>query len=624
MKSIITALVWFIVPFVCVSHAASSDHEQTRALERLAVHSVWLKLLAYESSEDNAESTVISPEFFLSENGKTDPLEELHATLTALAEPAGENPNEHAQCLFRGRYIWLGRQIDLSHLDIVECPNFDGWVGEGIDSISFILATGYLGNPASFYGHTLIKLNSGSGGHSNLLDQTINYGAIIPDGENPLVYIVRGISGLYEAGFTNKQYYYHNHNYGETQLRDQWEYELDLSRSDVELVVAHAWELLGKKYDYYFFTYNCAYRMAELFEIIEGISFIPNRTMMIPQTFFQSVAKAQYRGRPLVKRIRYYPSRQQRLYQRYELLDKNQRDIIHDWVKTPEEFAAHQEYQQLEVPQKQAVVDTLLDYYQYHHSEEDDGQVASIPNSSEYVSVLRERFRLPLGQSDLSSQRPDAPHQGRNPALFQTAAISTSGGDYGLGISYRPAYYDALDARAGHVKNGKLAMGSMAFTLINSSLKLDFLDAIAIDSTNGAITGLPGDSGFSWRLRGGVLRQTVACDQCLIPRISGSMGLAHSLSESVVTVGYVDAAVQDNRNDSGYLYGAGTLQLIARYQKLDGLWSSQLRHHIDSSWGEEWVHKAELRYELSINSEVRLKIDSNRGKRYSLSYGVYW
>ncbi len=209
--------------------------------------------------------------------------------------------------------------------------------------------------------------------------------------------------------------------------------------------------------------------------------------------------------------------------------------------------------------------------------------------------------------------------------MFQTSVISTSGEENGLGIYYRPAYYDALDARAGHVKNGKLSMGSMAFSVMDSKLRLEFFDAVAIDSNNGAITGLPGDSGFSWRLRGGVLRQTVNCDQCLVPRISGGMGLARSLPVGdAVIVGYMEAAIQDNRNDSGYLYGAGTLQLTSRYGAFDGAWLSQLRHHVGGSWGEEWVHKAEFRYESSINSEFRLIIGSNRGERYSLGYGVYW
>jgi hypothetical protein len=154
-----------------------------------------------------------------------------------------------------------------------------------IDSISLLYATGYLGNPASYYGHTLLKFNSSHKLQSKLLDVSVNYGAIVPSGENPLSYIFKGMLGGYDGGFSHIEFYFHNHNYGELELRDIWEYELGFSNADVQLMVAHLWELMGKKNTYYFFRKNCAYRIAEILELAGDLKIIPDdRPWVFPQT----------------------------------------------------------------------------------------------------------------------------------------------------------------------------------------------------------------------------------------------------------------------------------------------------------------------------------------------------
>jgi hypothetical protein len=115
------------------------------------------------SSPSGFLSAVHSASFFLAEKGPRDPLQELHATIRAFAEPLEDSADNHAQCRFKGRYIWLlsKLQVDLGVFPNVQCDSYNKWTkGFAVDSISLLYATGYLGNPASFYGHTLIKLNS--------------------------------------------------------------------------------------------------------------------------------------------------------------------------------------------------------------------------------------------------------------------------------------------------------------------------------------------------------------------------------------------------------------------------------------------------------------------------------
>jgi hypothetical protein len=164
----------------------------------------------------------------------------------------------------------------------IACPRFDGFIRNSeVESVSIIFATGFLGNPASYYGHALLKFNyTGTDSRSPLLDVSVNYGAILTGTDDPLTYMLKGVFGGYDGGFSHVHYYFHNHNYGENELRDLWEYRLDLPPEAVRLIVAHAWEVLGQRYTYYFFRRNCAFRMAEIVQVVDGVDITPPKPAM--------------------------------------------------------------------------------------------------------------------------------------------------------------------------------------------------------------------------------------------------------------------------------------------------------------------------------------------------------
>ncbi len=135
----------------------------------------------------------------------------------------------------------------------VECPQYRRFAKDGkIASLSLVFATGYLGNPASYYGHLLLKINDHEENRNALEDLAVNYGAKIPDNENMLVYMSKGLIGEYRSTFSPKTFYFYQHKYNDEEMRDLWEYEIKLDESGYELVVAHLWELLGVEHKYYF------------------------------------------------------------------------------------------------------------------------------------------------------------------------------------------------------------------------------------------------------------------------------------------------------------------------------------------------------------------------------------
>jgi len=345
---------------------------------RLSQHPTWIKLMHYEQGVGNSSgfiSVIHDDSFFNAKDGRFDSSAELQATIKAFQKPLSDGvADNHAQCKFPARLLCLKSILGKgpSVFQTVRCPQYEKWtLNDSIKSVSVVYASGFLGNPASYYGHILLKLNSGTfDGAEHLFDPSVNYGAIIPPGEDPITYIAKGILGGYDGGFSQTDYYFHNRNYGELELRDIWEYEINLAQRDVDLIVAHAWELLGKRYTYYFFKKNCAYRLAELIELTEGVSILPsNQFFTLPRALLQKLYRSQINGKPLVSSVDFRPSRQSRFYTKFNSLLSPERDEVRKIIETKRTFES-EGGRALTSESKVRVIDTILDYYQFAKSAE--------------------------------------------------------------------------------------------------------------------------------------------------------------------------------------------------------------------------------------------------------------
>jgi len=614
-------------------YSEESSHSDTlrgqAEVLHLSEHPSWHKLLHYEQDSkftSALKSSIHSDTFFNSPDGEVNPKKELIATLEAFAQVAGDNTNAHAQCKFRGRYIWLREQLNFSTttLPVVACPEYDAWSLNGsTESISIIFATGYLGNPASYYGHTLLKMNSHKKNSSTKLeDVTVNYGAIVPPGEGPIPYILKGLFGGYDAGFSHIQYYFHNHNYGENELRDLWEYEIKLTPEELDLVLGHAWEVLGKRYTYYFAKRNCAYRLAELLEVVEGIDIIPDNPLwIVPQGLIQQVARARHGNEPLVQNVIYHPSRQSRLYKKYSSLSADQKRIVEQTINNIEALESDRFFA-LNLIDKQLVLDTLLDYYQYIR---DSDLLKEDINNTYYRKVLAKRYQIPAGEHPIASTPENSPHKGRKPSLVNLGTVHNNKFGSGASLLFRPAYYDALDADFGHIKNASLSMLETRLVMFDSDLQLRSLDVVNIESINNAVTGLPGDTGQAWKLRFGFQQQSLACESCLVASLQGDIGHTFSIKNNIVTGGYLGGSIQQNKNDLGALYTRASIFANAELSTdFRVRFTSEYREYLDSSIDGNFVNAAYARYRLARNFDIRFSYEKNITEEIGASLSLYW
>jgi hypothetical protein len=267
----------------------------------------WQRLLHVREGR----SEVLDAEFYLAPSGREDPEAELQATLQALSAPwvAGQ-ADAHPRCRFPARYHWLASRMDLPGYQPRDprCQRFEAWAQlDHLRSISLLEVSGYFGNPASSFGHALLRLDSDAPASvAGLLDTSINFGAMVPPDEWALVYVWKGLTGGYQSGFSDRLFHSHDQTYARNEFRDLWQFELDLNSDQRRLVVEHLWEVVGRKFTYYFLSKNCAWRIGELIELALQRQILPSS----PQPWFPPIelffAMQQQPG--LVRNVRSMPS----------------------------------------------------------------------------------------------------------------------------------------------------------------------------------------------------------------------------------------------------------------------------------------------------------------------------
>jgi len=593
----------------------------------LARQDGWLRLghyVADPASPSGFRSAIFSDTFFLSPAGRTDPEAELRATLAAMAAP-GPAGDAHPQCRFPARRLWIARQWGAEQpFALRPCPTFDDWTRKGtIGSVSIVLANGFLGNPASYYGHTFLKLNfDGDPTRSGLQDLTLNYGAIDTAGDDPVSYIVKGVLGGYDGGFSEIGYYFHENNYGENELRDLWEYRLSLPQAQVDLIVAHAWEVLNKRYRYYFFRENCAFRMTEIVQVVEGLDLIPaDRPWTVPLSVLQQLPAARYRGQAIMGAARYQPSRQTRFYRSYRNLDGGERALLKALVAGDEALTGPA-FEALPVEARHAVLDAGIDYFQF--IADPDARARGVVDPR-YARALATRYALPPGSRPLPQAVPPPPHEGRSPSWVQVGAMggNVSGG-WAL-LRLRPAYYDPLDSDSSHIPNATLAMGDVQLLFRAQEVRLRRLDLISIESAAPGVSGLPGDRGFAWKLKFGAEQARLACGDCLVPRLQGDMGVGRTLAEGVFLAGFVGGALQQDRHRQGAAFGRASVDLIVRPRSDLGLRVGvEQRFPVEALGASYRVARVEARYGLGKQADLRLRHEADGSGETSVGLGFYW
>lgn len=266
----------------------------------------WQALFTYQDKLfGGVKSKVYHQEFFISKEGKTNPLAELNAFIAALAT---SSPNQGyglfqlpAACAFPARYQLLQNEWPNIFLP-VNCPEFGKWRENlSLGDVYLVYSSSYPQNPASLFGHTFLRFDRNRKDldqtGQELLGYSVGFMAVTDPRDNPALYTFKGITGQYLGSFQVRPHYVNIGIYNNGESRDLWEYKLSLSREQKILLEKILYEqVLGPGYPYYFFDDNCSYYLLQLLEMVDPTKeyFSKERFVVLPHETLQDVVKVNH------------------------------------------------------------------------------------------------------------------------------------------------------------------------------------------------------------------------------------------------------------------------------------------------------------------------------------------
>lgn len=598
-----------VATFDAIAEPSTDFHTLSRS-------TTWHYLVGYEAdtkTDSGFSSEIKSDDFFLSPSGRIDPYEELLATVEAFRLSSGQ---EISQCRYPGRYAWLSQVLNLQSLGIEKaiCQEYLDWSSQGRANISLMYATGYFKNPASYYGHIFIRVSEPKRyvSQSDVLNTpTLNFGARIPEGDGMIKYIVNGIFGGYTGRFTTAPYYKNLQTYVENDFRDVWEYALNFGPQEKSIVLGHLWELLNAEYTYYFTKRNCVYRIAEALDIHKLERYKNNKkAWLAPQELLFLLGKQEN----LVGDVTYYPSRQSQLYGAYTDLSEEQKLFTKDFVDEQVGFDAPL-FSEAEDVSKASILDALLSYYQYKASRDDIAAHSIARNNL----ALKQRFFVHSNKKAISPPAP--PHSSRPISYVYTGRDAED--SYYLGI--RPAYYDILDAQAGHTAFATLTMAEMQFAVREGEVVLKQLNAVDIQSTERPSTRLPGDRSYSWEFNVRSYNDVYSEYEQRYELRAGVGKSWYYFNEKLALTGLMAFGIDTHHGSEKDGYLGYKLRLASRLSS-----KTTLAAVVTQSYVPDLDRSLEHKIGITVRQELNKHIDLRLGyQRYAdeeavLQVGYYW
>jgi len=319
--------------------AAQLARSRARALG-LARTTAWRRLVLYRPvAGGRSSSQVDGAAFFLASDGKHDPAAELEATIDAFFVPPVPGAEDtHALCMFPARRMWLESMLHFTAnlMRPPACPALERYVAEmDAESASFVFASNFIANPVSAFGHTLLHIKKKgvpSAPRTEDLqtevdrrDHGIDYTAVV-DTENPFLYAFKGLAGLFPGTFRFRTYDAMLRDYGGYEARDLWEYELALTREELELLVLHLWELAYSTIAYSYLTENCSYHILAALDAAAPRLHLVARVKLDVMPL--DTVKAVFDSPGLVRGVVYRPSMRSAFRASLAKLDAHERDAV--------------------------------------------------------------------------------------------------------------------------------------------------------------------------------------------------------------------------------------------------------------------------------------------------------
>lgn len=466
----------------------------------------WLDQLFYMGNK----SLISSKEYFVSERGQQDPVEELKASYSLIRE------SEKAfVCKFPARYAYLAQRSGLKNK--VHCPEFESWL-ESFEAhgLSIMFASQYLENPASSFGHTYLKINSQK--KSLYLNKVISFAATVPEDIGAIDYIWKGLTGGFQGNFSVSPFYILYQEYANMEKRDLWEYELTLNEQETRAILARLYELIHHAdFDYLFTSQNCSSLLLKLIDIETQKGLIKEFPLYVLPV--ETVKSLHAKG--LVKKSTFHPSITTRMSEMAKRLNPEEAKEVAQYID---------DRKKLKSPSSEAL-DLSLEYLNFRR-QKNGGQLTSTEKKDfgDYL-IMRSRY-------------PDKPQQQNNTALnplksshaqrFSLGINSVNQNSINPIINYRPLGKDFFDRPNGYAKESEINVLKTKVTLNRKEPQLSHaeVDLIGIKKYAAYDRLTKNFSwGFNLAIRNG---ENESCKTCYYSELDTFYGLGTSLFKDTI------------------------------------------------------------------------------------------
>lgn len=606
----------------------------------LADKRTWRVLLHYRKNlfDSGVTSEIDDPEFFLAKTGKTDPEAELEATLTRFfsSKKIGKEYLS-PQCAFPARYHWLNSQLqfDLILMPVKRCETVELWRERlNANSVSLVFSSYYLNNPASMFGHTLLRFNSADDAKPSLLDFAISYAAILDNSEGFFDYVWNGLTGSFKGRFSVFPYYDMVKQYNDLENRDLWEYQLTLSPAQIDFMLLHVWELTRTHFDFYFMRENCSYHLLSLLEVADPELQLRDQywAWTLPTETIKQISSRAELFDDVIRR----PSLGTQLKQRLVEMDDQERRYVKQLIDKPE-AAGSPGFNLLTMERRARVIDAAISFIQYKSAADrknDDDR------KSKMHALLVQRSQLPVGSIDVQEStmpRSVSPDRGHDPVRFEISGGSFQPDDEIVGIgnesfielSMQPGFHDLLSSADGHAPNSQINFLNLRARYESESEKwqlqnFTLLDIISLYPLSDLLQEP------SWKISvGWEHNKDNGCTDCTPFIFNPGVGvtLQSNFHRREVYFGFLEANLEfDHEFDSGHRAGFGaTVGLLfdATKKWRLALIANRARY---TEGQRSYVSEVELRqrFTLSRNSEVTFDFKTVQDYREGMFSFAYY
>jgi hypothetical protein len=530
--------------------AQSTQADQTQYIQqlkqqaldkKLANEKTWQALLHYHDDRWSASgysSYVDDPDYFYAPDGDENGESELLATIDQLFAPASEGSN-HAQCRFIYRYNWLKEalSIDQSTLPPVACDDYQQWRAQvNAHSVSLVFPASTLNSPSSMFGHTLLRFDPKDIQEgSDWLSYALNFGANVDSSDNSIFFAYRGLAGGYPGVYNMMRYFEKIKEYNRMENRDMWEYQLNLTPEEVDLVLQHVWELKDVNFDYFFLDENCSFRLLELLELVRPEANLTGQFnyAVIPTNTVRVVI-----DEGLVEDVRFRPSEVSVLRTRINALSSDSQALaraLSDDISVMD----RPEFQALADEEKAEVVQLAYSFLRYEQRK--------IQRTKD---MAKRSHQLLLALNKLPTQELEVPEPASPETGHETAMIS-----YGIGernddfyqqLNFRVNYHDLLDNEQGYLRGAQIMFSNAELRYYQDAgwkvNKFELLDINSISKRNRFLTPL------SWRVNMGYERVFSDYDDTGVLQINGGAGHTYEVTEDIAAYGLLTARMEHNKD----------------------------------------------------------------------------